>query len=1471
MTASAAEEETNVRVAARVRPLLSREKADNCCQCITVHRESRQLVLGPRRAFAFDFAFEPGTSQLEVYDNCAAPLLSGCLQGYNATILAYGQTGSGKTFTMGMGHTASKSSDDEGITPRVVRNSFEEISRQLGEVEFKASCSYLEIYNEEIRDLLQPGAPRHSSIAVRENTEGVIQVAGIHAEQCASAEDMLRCLADGSVQRTTGATLMNEQSSRSHSIFTIIFEQRRLRGGSASAAAAAGDGAGAVAAEELSYRTAKFHLVDLAGSERAKRTGAVGSRLKESVSINTGLLALGNVISALGDPAKRGSHVPYRESKLTRILQDSLGGNSRTCMVACASGADRDFEETLNCLKYAHRARNIKNRPVVNHDPRVAQLAAMQDEIDSLRSQLQRVSDAGRPPSPGADGDCRMEVVTELGEKLEAAEQRGLELAEKLSSLEDESAMREACLRELYLAVCVAAPVLANVQGGNGGAGPRRGSATSPGGAAVPVPRGLAAVWEAARAAHEVLSVRGGGLPELPALPALSGAGGGTFPAEDFGSTSASAAGVGAAGVGLGGTGVEAWALSSGVDQDPALGLTAGDLSARLSTLTEARKDAMPLVRKYLDDIKRLEERVRSLESDLAQKRKESKRLRDELAEAKEDLQKDEEIFEEKMEELKLLVERNRALEAENQELTAYRTGGGRPASVASLGGASAIAALRQPLATQIEDGDEVLTDEPPLPPEVRRSRGAGGDRTGGRDRAALDASSDGTALNGIQAQLAESHGTQAQLETELRTLAQNVSLKEDQINELVRSEQEWSLAKAQYQKRMEQLQQDLDLMRAALEQLQGQRHEESEHLKEQTRQLEEERRILEKRISEQVECIRKSKQEFSRLRELRVQDRARIRDLEAEVQQLTTCQSDVETRLATERRRTARLEELKGQQVTELKQQLAREGQRVRELEAENQRHRERLRRSDTKEQATPVARKGSLTTPTTRGSGSGGATASTPNAASAGAAGAGVSPGGNGGGSATPLSARAHALEQHISNHIRRHEAAQDLQEDIKKRDALLMKLSQYDSYRRKLSAKDATSTESTKDRLKQLEAQIARLERGESPGAAEPGSASAAEAGEAAQIEALQAERAELQRSAQKKHADTMNLMRDIEERLEALQDEVDFREARISKAQQQLRPGSASGAGATGRGSLTGASTASAVGGSLVAGLNLDAEIASIPAEDAKEMLVRYCEKFLRLRQREKQTSKRLAAAEAVLEERTRQVNEVQEALKRQDANKTKALAKVTKEYEGRIRILLRQLGNAPSKGASEDQPQGLQGGALDTTTSSALASGIDAAELEKLRAENQYYRDTNRELKRRLRSSLERSAAGVAGAGSTSGGAVASSAAAGGEASGGMEEMAAQVVRLEREKEALSEEHSRVMSQMHSLKQYSSRFQNISPGASIRSASAGASGAANRGAGSPAPSAGGGAAAALPSQQASGRSTGATAASSAAGR
>lgn len=187
-----------------------------------------------------------------------------------------------------------------------------------------------------------------------------------------------RCLQQGALARTTASTQMNAQSSRSHAIFTILIKRQRRITSEESG----------LPEDDLETLTAKFHFVDLAGSERLKRTGATGERAKEGISINSGLLSLGNVISALGDISKKATHIPYRDSKLTRLLQDSLGGNSQTLMIACVSPSDRDFMETLNTLKYANRARNITNKIVVNQDQSSRTISLLRREIAALQLEL---------------------------------------------------------------------------------------------------------------------------------------------------------------------------------------------------------------------------------------------------------------------------------------------------------------------------------------------------------------------------------------------------------------------------------------------------------------------------------------------------------------------------------------------------------------------------------------------------------------------------------------------------------------------------------------------------------------------------------------------------------------------------------------------------------------------------------------------------------------------------------------------------------------------------------------------------------------------------------------------------------------------------------------------------------------------------------------------------------------------------
>ncbi|OBS78382.1 hypothetical protein A6R68_19230, partial [Neotoma lepida] len=386
-----------------IRPQLSKEKIEGCHICTSVTPGEPQVLLGKDKAFTYDFVFDLDTWQEQIYSTCVNKLIEGCFEGYNATVLAYGQTGAGKTYTMGTGFDTVTSEEEQGIIPRAIAHLFrgiEERKRQAQEKgvtgpEFKVSAQFLELYNEEILDLFDsardPDARhRRSNIKIHEDANGGIYTTGVTSRLINSQEELIQCLKQGALSRTTASTQMNVQSSRSHAIFTIHLCQMRLCAQPDlvnETVTGLPDGT-APTSTEYETLTAKFHFVDLAGSERLKRTGATGERAKEGISINCGLLALGNVISALGDQSKKVVHVPYRDSKLTRLLQDSLGGNSQTIMIACVSPSDRDFMETLNTLKYANRARNIKNKVVVNQDKTSQQISALRAEIARLQMEL---------------------------------------------------------------------------------------------------------------------------------------------------------------------------------------------------------------------------------------------------------------------------------------------------------------------------------------------------------------------------------------------------------------------------------------------------------------------------------------------------------------------------------------------------------------------------------------------------------------------------------------------------------------------------------------------------------------------------------------------------------------------------------------------------------------------------------------------------------------------------------------------------------------------------------------------------------------------------------------------------------------------------------------------------------------------------------------------------------------------------
>uniref|UniRef100_H3C923 Kinesin family member 13Bb n=1 Tax=Tetraodon nigroviridis TaxID=99883 RepID=H3C923_TETNG len=380
---------SNVKVAVRVRPMNRREK-DMKTKSV-VEMEENQTILHPTTAsmskgdprsqpkvFAYDHCFwsmdESQTDKFAagqdvVFQCLGESLLDNAFMGYNACIFAYGQTGSGKSYTM-MG-----SEEQPGLIPRLCSSLFSRILQEAQEGEsFTVEVSYMEIYNEKVRDLLDPKGSRHA-LRVREHNVFGPYVDGLSHLAVASYKDIESLMSEGNKSRTVAATNMNEESSRSHAVFNVILTHTLM------------DLQSGTRGEKVS----KLSLVDLAGSERAAKTGAAGERLKEGSNINKSLSTLGLVISALADQGagkNKNKFVPYRDSVLTWLLKDSLGGNSRTAMVATISPAADNYDETLSTLRYADRAKSIVNHAVVNEDPNARIIRELREEVEKLREQL---------------------------------------------------------------------------------------------------------------------------------------------------------------------------------------------------------------------------------------------------------------------------------------------------------------------------------------------------------------------------------------------------------------------------------------------------------------------------------------------------------------------------------------------------------------------------------------------------------------------------------------------------------------------------------------------------------------------------------------------------------------------------------------------------------------------------------------------------------------------------------------------------------------------------------------------------------------------------------------------------------------------------------------------------------------------------------------------------------------------------
>ncbi|OIW05778.1 hypothetical protein TanjilG_23564 [Lupinus angustifolius] len=373
----------NVQVLVRCRPLSEDESRVNTPIVISCNEGRREVSAVQNIAnkqidknFAFDKVFGPNSQQNEVYEQAVSPIVYEVLEGYNCTIFAYGQTGTGKTYTMegGARQKNGEFPSDAGVIPRAVKHIFDILEAQNAEYSMKVT--FLELYNEEITDLLTPEETSKAvdekskkPIALMEDGKGGVFVRGLEEEIVCTANEIYKILEKGSAKRRTAETLLNKQSSRSHSIFSITIHIKECT----------------PEGEEM-IKSGKLNLVDLAGSENISRSGAREGRAREAGEINKSLLTLGRVINAL---VEHSGHIPYRDSKLTRLLRDSLGGKTKTCVIATISPSIHCLDETLNTLDYAHRAKNIKNKPEVNQKMvKSALIKDLYSEIDRLKQEV---------------------------------------------------------------------------------------------------------------------------------------------------------------------------------------------------------------------------------------------------------------------------------------------------------------------------------------------------------------------------------------------------------------------------------------------------------------------------------------------------------------------------------------------------------------------------------------------------------------------------------------------------------------------------------------------------------------------------------------------------------------------------------------------------------------------------------------------------------------------------------------------------------------------------------------------------------------------------------------------------------------------------------------------------------------------------------------------------------------------------
>ncbi|CAN1275073.1 Kinesin-like protein KIN-5B [Linum perenne] len=449
------DKEVNVQVLVRCRPLSDDEQRANVPRAISCNEQRREVTVLQSvankqvdRAFTFDKVFGPKAQQRAIYDQAISPIVKEVLDGFNCTVFAYGQTGTGKTYTMegGMRNKGGDLPAEAGVIPRAVRQIFDTLEAQKADYSMKVT--FLELYNEEIADLLASednarfiDDRQKKPISLMEDGRGCVVVRGLEEEVVYSANDIYSLLERGASKRRTADTLLNKRSSRSHSIFSITVHIKEANIGD----------------EEL-IKCGKLNLVDLAGSENISRSGAREGRAREAGEINKSLLTLGRVINAL---AEHTAHIPYRDSKLTRLLRDSLGGKTKTCIIATISPSGHSLEETLSTLDYAHRAKNIRNKPEANQ--KISKAVLLKDlllEIDRMKEDVRAARERNGVYVPHdrfameeAEKKARVQKIEQLEIDLNLSEKevdrfRELYMSEEEEKLEMLSELKE-CKKNL--------------------------------------------------------------------------------------------------------------------------------------------------------------------------------------------------------------------------------------------------------------------------------------------------------------------------------------------------------------------------------------------------------------------------------------------------------------------------------------------------------------------------------------------------------------------------------------------------------------------------------------------------------------------------------------------------------------------------------------------------------------------------------------------------------------------------------------------------------------------------------------------------------------------------------------------------------------------------------------------------------------------------------------------------------------